>query len=945
MKTLPLRLVLLCSATLLFAVQITAQTLDKKFASTNGPVYAIAQQGDTAYIGGAFTQIGIGAKGLAAFSPGSTKPDVKFPEIGYGTTYCSEPDGNGGFYLGGFYSNFNGEEILPTSIIHVLSDQTLDPAFGPVTDADHQVRALKKTGNTLYVGGSFSAIQETLRPYLVSLNANTGELSSWVPDAPNSTVRKIEADDQRVFITGDFSLVGGYEQPYTFAALSASTGGVISNFPRGNSTITSIKLQDNKLYQAGYFTEIGSYAQGLAKVNTSDGGLDPSFAFTNGSTYAILSDGSGGYYIGGSFTHVGNQDRSYLAHILSSGQVDPAFNVTLNGQVNCLTTNGTNLYLGGSFTIVNGSSRNYGAAVLLETGVLANFNPNANSNIYSMAHVSGTIFMGGSFTTMKGSSRNYGAAVTTANALTSWSPNTNSYIQKVVPNTTGTSVFIAGDFSTVKGANFPYVAKVNAVNGNPASWKPQPNGQVYELVLSGSTVYVGGYFNTINGFSRQYFAAIDTTSNSPTSLIANTNNYIHDLFVNDGKLYVAGDFDIIQDVSRKRVARINLVTGSVESWNGDNQINPNYTVKAIVADGSSVIFGGDFNFINGVTRNHVAAVNVSTPAHEVTAFNPSPTYFSGAVDDMAFHGDELFLAGNFSYLDEQNNYKYYLLALDFATGNLTRSFEAYPSQSPNHLIVQNNQLIISGSFTSIQMPSLDSVASRNYMASYDLTTNQLSTDAYNSDNVINSMLFEPVSGKLIVAGYFNLMNAVSRSNLAAINLNTGSPTDWNPEVNSTVYALAVDGQTVFAGGSFSAVNTSITPLTRSYLAAFSAQTGVATSWQANADSWIHALAVNKGILYVGGRFTTIKGAARNYGAAFSTTSAAIQGWAPNTNGHISTIAALANSIYIGGSFNTVKGTTRNFLARCNTTNGSPTSWNPSPDFMYTVWQFLLTSYW
>jgi len=57
----------------IFFAQVQAQTLDKKFASTNGQVYATLQSGDSVYIGGSFTQVGLGAKGLARFKPGNTK--------------------------------------------------------------------------------------------------------------------------------------------------------------------------------------------------------------------------------------------------------------------------------------------------------------------------------------------------------------------------------------------------------------------------------------------------------------------------------------------------------------------------------------------------------------------------------------------------------------------------------------------------------------------------------------------------------------------------------------------------------------------------------------------------------------------------------------------------------------------------------------------------------
>ena len=47
---------------------------------------------------------------------------------------------------------------------------------------------------------------------------------------------------------------------------------------------------------------------------------------------------------------------------------------------------------------------------------------------------------------------------------------------------------------------------------------------------------------------------------------------------------------------------------------------------------------------------------------------------------------------------------------------------------------------------------------------------------------------------------------VRRDNIAAIDLTTGQPTSWNPRTNDTVFALAVSGSTVYAGGAFTTVN-------------------------------------------------------------------------------------------------------------------------------------------
>lgn len=83
--------------------QVTAQTIDRSVFTTNGSVNASVQSGNTLYVGGSFTQMGYGVKKFARYSPGNTKPDFTFPQLDNSSTlYAVEPDGNGGYYLGGY---------------------------------------------------------------------------------------------------------------------------------------------------------------------------------------------------------------------------------------------------------------------------------------------------------------------------------------------------------------------------------------------------------------------------------------------------------------------------------------------------------------------------------------------------------------------------------------------------------------------------------------------------------------------------------------------------------------------------------------------------------------------------------------------------------------------------------------------------------------------------
>ncbi len=118
--------------------------------------------------------------------------------------------------------------------------------------------------------------------------------------------------------------------------------------------------------------------------------------------------------------------------------------------------------------------------------------------------------------------------------------------------------------------------------------------------------------------------------------------------------------------------------------------------------------------------------------------------------------------------------------------------------------------------------------------------------------------------------------------IAALNTaGTGSATSWDANVNAEVRALALseNGSTVYAGGVF----TSIGGQTRNYIAALNtAGTGSATAWDPNPDNGVYALAVSGSTVYAGGVFTSIGGQSRNYIAALNTAgTGSATSWDPN----------------------------------------------------------------
>ncbi len=114
-----------------------------------------------------------------------------------------------------------------------------------------------------------------------------------------------------------------------------------------NGEVYSILPTPDTVYIGGSFTYVGPNTGNGAPFDASTGQPLPSFPRAEGSVYACVPDGSGGWFIGGYFTEVAGQPRAGIARILSDLTLDPSFNPGAGGSVLALALSGDTLYAGG----------------------------------------------------------------------------------------------------------------------------------------------------------------------------------------------------------------------------------------------------------------------------------------------------------------------------------------------------------------------------------------------------------------------------------------------------------------------------------------------------------------------------------------------------------------------------------------------------------------------
>ncbi|MFD3456516.1 LamG-like jellyroll fold domain-containing protein [Streptomyces sp. NPDC058691] len=166
-------------------------------------------------------------------------------------------------------------------------------------------------------------------------------------------------------------------------------------------------------------------------------------------------------------------------------------------------------------------------------------------------------------------------------------------------------------------------------------------------------------------------------------------------------------------------------------------------------------------------------------------------------------------------------------------------------------------------------------------------------------------------------------------NFAAFDAATGAPTGCRLSFTigsgtATVRALEVspDGRTLYAGGWFNAVN----GVTVSSLAAIDIATCTpVASFRPSFSATVRALAVTDDTVYAGGDFTSVAGQSRPRFAALST-AGALRAWNPDADkpGRAIQLSPDGAHAVIGGDFDTVGGTGSHALAVVDTADGALT---------------------
>jgi hypothetical protein len=570
---------------------------------------------------------------------------------------------------------------------------------------------------------------------------------------------------------------------------------------------------------------------------------------TNGKVSAIAADASGNIYVGGEFNLIGEMPANFVAKwdgskwsaLISSDGINGVYDF-----VNAIAVDGNNnVYVGGSFTLLGDG--------LTPAKYIAKWNGRNWS-----ALTSGTI---------KG---------------------LDGFVKAVAID--GNKVYVGGGFSALSDATpANHIAKWDISSGtwsaltNTDNTINGVNSCVNAIAVDGChSVYVGGCFTKLSdGTAANYVAKwsggtwSSLTCTDGTISIIVVGNTVYALATEGNNIYIGGNFTSLSRSDGNTVAVNNIAKWDTISstWSAltcsEGNTGVSNPVNSISITNGNVYIGGDFKLLgNGTTTvNYIAKWSISSGSWSaLTSTDGITAIEDGGISAVCATGTKVYVGGGpFSVLGG-GNYEANNIALWNDNGSV-QSWSKLGSGSNgatnnvNALAVKDNDVYVGGEFSFVG----DGIKA-NCVAKWNITSSSWSA-LVSSDGKINGI----------------------RPSVAS---------------KAMVKALAIDGNCLYVGGSFTA-------LSDGTLAGNIAKWDIASSsWAALSDangngvgSYVNTLAVDKNNkLYVGGTFTALgSGTSANRIAMWSNNQ-----WSALSNGVNNEVLALTidgnNNVYAGGKF-------------------------------------------
>ncbi|MBP9159588.1 MAG: T9SS type A sorting domain-containing protein [Flavobacteriales bacterium] len=859
----------------------------------------LALQNDKLYMGGIFDRIG--PMHLCSGVVNSSMGEVFSASASANATVLSSvPDGTGGWYIGGEFTEVGGEERI--GLARLNADGSLN-GWNPGTNG--KVKSMALRGNTLYLLGGFTNVAGSIRQHLAAIDVTTGLAKNWDPGIDN-TNGVLCVSGSTLYVAGPFLTVAGVSRN-GFASFDLTNGLITPWSPialvRGK--VSAMVATEGKVYIGGNFTFGTSFpAAWLAKMDGTTGQLETWAPGLRSSVNTLAIVGAN-LLVGGEFNAVNlNTEQHYLTQYdLSTGLAVPWTTGNYpDGPVDALAVQGSTIYAAGRFNLAGGQVRHGLVALNVSDGTASEWAPVGTSDgVHTLSTDGMAVYIGGLFTNLGGTyQRNIVALQASTGALVPWNMDVPDRVTQVEVD--GNSVYFSGPFKFVNGEPKKYLAKADGETGELLPFDPKLSGSnvgINELLVSDGMVFVSGNFTKVGGVANSGFAAYNANGNYMPELALGNNGSVFSLKKVGGTLFLGGAFTSVRTGTlRGRGAALDVATGALKPWNPD----ADNLIKDLDYRSGRIYAAGDFTLCGGADRARFAAMD--TVAGIATDWTCNVDRSATLIVNS---GPRMYIAGLFTNtggLVRRN-----MAAFDISAGTPT-AWNPDANWDVISLFVNNNTVFAGGGFTTVAGLPHSGVVAVNGDSGQPRSWAPVLEGGGGAAGYVRA--FAVRNDRLYVGGFFTGVNGEARMNTAAFSLQTGELLPWNVSaigsyISSiwTVNALAIKGNYLLLGGNFSEVQGE----SRNNLAAVNATTGVLLPWSPALNNSISDLIVDGNRLFASGMFSTVNGNPHQSLASFNLSTGLENDWEPEVgslNPNVNAIAKKGSMLFGAGK---VAGTT------------------------------------
>ncbi|MDZ4204738.1 MAG: T9SS type A sorting domain-containing protein [Bacteroidales bacterium] len=695
------------------------------------------------------------------------------------------------------------------------------------------------------IGGAFTSYNGTPRKCIARLNVDgsldyTFNPGSGFSGDPNWLgVYAVELQpDGKILVGGNFSEYNGYGVQ-NLVRLNPD-GSIDSLFDSGNGlpgtlnySVYAICIQpDHKILIGGAFTLFNNISVGRIVRLNPNGSHDNTFqppAFNDYvNTFSLRPDGR--IYVGGTFTNAGGGTIHRLVRLMPDGSIDPSFNTGFGGPgiypgfsdpfVNSIQpADNDKIMVAGRFGSYFGKLTN--AIIRLnsdgsqDTTFISGLSPDPLSiGVSSICKLhNGKYMICGGFSYYQGIARRFIARILEDGSLDlTFNPGAGfaGYNESAISLNIHENgkILVSGDFRTYNNRLVPHsIIRLNENGQHDISFNKGSgaNGRVTAIhIQNDSKILVGGDFSMMNGEIHSSIARLHYNGELDPSFDTGdgANNTIRTFATQpDGKIIIGGVFSTYNNFTVNRLARLNTDGSLDHTFNTGSGPSGFVNYVSIQPDGK-ILIGGGFTLFNGKLVNRIARLDIGGSID--TTFRMGYGAASEVTHISMIRDEKILIAGAFNYYDSVYAPRLIRVNSDGAIDHSFNKLYGINGMIRSVNILNNDQILIGGQFTTVNNLSRKFVARLHPDGSLDGAFNP----GYGANGIVLSSAVQD-DGKILIGGHFTYYDSIAVKYIARLNADGSFDSTFQvgTGANNWVHVIAIQqDQKILAGGDFTSIN-------------------------------------------------------------------------------------------------------------------------------------------